>query len=248
MDSGILHMLRKIYELETEAFDLDQQYVQAEQQRRQALYDQRCCQDMLTNYETFSLKSLADRWKGRREQQLEQYRREIQQAQAQVQQSLRELERIQLRREQNRLARIALPTREALPEQLGNHSEARTEYYRLEFRLLKHMLVLPLQQTEERLLEAQKVLRGNTPGQLMTQEQIQQALTAPYQPAQECTALLTQMAQAADHLQLPFEIPPFFQNPVAYLASATQYTRHDRHNNALAQTASLLRSLSSDTK
>lgn len=235
--------IRKIFELEIEALELEQAASRADQRCRQAQYDRREALEAQLNYEGFSLSAIRDRLRGRYEQQLEQHRRAVRDAEAALLHARQELERVRNKQNNNDQQRRRFPAWEAVRDWIGEDTAGLREYDALDLQLCCARLKPLLEKTREALIQSQQVFRGDTMGQIMTAEGMQLALAAPNGPAKECEKMLKRMKQTADRLEMPFEIPAYFQNPAAYLASATKFTRYDRYAEAIAQTNRLLKNI-----
>lgn len=244
MNSEKMQQLSYIYELETELFLAEKEEQVLSQKYAQAKYDQRLRRSDLVTYEGISLKGILDRIKGNREQQLEQYRKNLRNAEANMLQTQQELERLRQKQRQLKAQRDTLPAPEAIRDWIGEDTAGRKLWMQLDIRYCITRLDPLLEENLKALLAAQKVLRGDTLGEVLTFEEQQERLTGPDSWARECKTWLERIQAELKVLEIPFELEPYYQSPEAYLASATKYTRIDRFHQAIKQVEKTKKTLS----
>ena len=243
-----IEKLQYIFDLEMEHLELEIALKDAEENYRQAQYDSREAKRTALEYEGFSLGAIWDRLGGRYEKRLEQNRRALRVSEGTLFQARQELERLRGKQRENQEQRKAQPSWDIVREQIQEEASEYLQYAELEMKLCRARLLILLEQTRTGLLESRSVLRGDVPGRILGPYEQQQLLAAPNEPAQECGKWLERMKTAAEILKISFEIPAYFQEPVAYLAAATKFTQFDRYAEALKQTEKLINELQSSTQ
>lgn len=240
MNETQLSQLRRFYQLQQETLRLERTTEKQRQRWDDARGEKIICQENLMNYEAFSLKSILDRLKGRYTDQLEQYRRAFRQAEAEQKAAQRELEMLQQRQKQNREELDLLPPQEAIRSWIGEDCAGREEFFRLETKLCLAALPPLLEENRKALVDAHAFLRGEYAGQIMSYQQQQEIFAGPDPWGEACGSWLQRLKTALDGLQIPFEIPAYYQNSKTYIvSSATRFSRIDRAAQALAQATAM---------
>lgn len=241
-----LQQLRRRYELQAQA--INAQYDVAERKRRweTARGNQILCQEKLMNFESFSLSGILARLKGTREQRLEQLRRELRDADAGVQATLREMEKEKEKQKKILQDLDQLPPEEAIRFWIGEDRAGKAEFFRLEVDLCTKALMPLLEENRAAMEETHGYLRGERSGEILSFRQQQDIFAGPDEWAKQCAAWLRRLKAAADELEIPFEIPVYYQNPTAYIATAaTQFQRIDRAAKALDQIRAMQKEIQS---
>ena len=109
--------------------------------------------------------------------------------------------------------------------------------------VLRRLAVPHLEITHQLLLERRAQFNGTNAGQIKTLGELADIYSAPEAAAEDCVPYIRRLQTALNFLGADFPEFAFFDAPTAFLSSATQYTRMDRINTAIAQTETLQRSV-----
>ena len=203
---------------------------------RQAKYDLRNAKVSQAEYGG-SFRSFRDRLSGRREETETALRHAVQKAEtalASAQQALASLEtRISGLKEQS----ASLPDWESL-------KDGSPEWYRLDALYCIQVLGPLLEITLALLAERRAQFNGTNAGQIKTLQDLADIYSAPEVAGEDCRPYVLRLKEALAALGIPFELSSFFDAPTVFLSSATQFTRMDRVNTAIAQTEKLQQYLS----
>lgn len=216
-------MEANFWNLKTALFHLERRESALKQELSQAKYDLREAKAKQLEY-SGSFRSFLDKLSGKQEQRL--YELSSQQKRADARLDALQREQADLARELEEKSRIL----SALPAAPDARSEAR---------YCIACLTVTLPEADAALTAMGELMRGAAPGQIITPEQRQQVYGKADRQAAACSALLKQLEAALSGLQIPFILPVGYIDPVAYLANATEYTRRDRLNDLIRQTAAI---------
>jgi hypothetical protein len=114
----------------------------------------------------------------------------------------------------------------------------------LEVRYCTEWLIPHLEITHQLLLERRAQFNGTNAGQIKSLAELADIYSAPEAAAEDCVPYIRRLQAALNFLGADFPEFAFFDAPTVFLSSATQYTRMDRINTAIAQTEKLQRLLS----
>ena len=130
------------------------------------------------------------------------------------------------------------PSRKSL-----RNEENETLWCQLEARYCLEVLTPLLESTHRLLMTRRNQFNGTYAGEIKSLQELSEIYSAPETAAEACKPILTRLQEALGFLGISCPAGVFFDDPTAFLSSATQYTRMDRINAAIAQTEALQRSL-----
>ena len=209
----------------------------AEAVLRQAKYDLREAKVAQAGYGG-SFKSFRDRLTGKKEATETTLRHAVQKAEADLDAARRELPI-----KQEKISALEESLSQLPPWDTLRSPETDALWCRLEAQYCIEVLIPMSEITRELLDERRKQFNGANAGELKTQLELAAIYSAPEAAAEDCKPYILRLKAALDALGIPFETGSFFDGPAAFLSSATQFTRMDRINAAIAQTAALQRTL-----
>lgn len=213
--------------LKTTVFRLERQTELLKQTLAQAKYDLREAKARQLEY-SGSFRSFLDKLSGKQEQKLYELSSNQKRAEALLAERGRELGDVSQKLEE---ARAMLSSLSNIPDP---KNEAR---YCIEY------LTAMLPEADQALTAMGDLMRGAEPGQIISRDQRQLVYGEAEQKAAACSEILKQLETALSQLQISFELPACYRNPVAYLANATEYTRRDRLNELTRQTVAIQKQL-----
>lgn len=219
------------YDLLISLLHLERQLAETEAALRQAKYDLRDAKVAQTEYGG-SFRSFRDKLKGRREEAETALHHAVQKAEAALASAQREKDSLDSRLSEIKGKLASLPDWEAL-------KDGSREWHRLEALYCMETLVPLLEINHELLLQRRAQFNGTYAGQIKTLRDLAEIYSAPEEAGEACKPCIQRLQGALDALGIPFEVTSYFDGPTAFLSSATQYTRMDRVNTALAQTEKL---------
>ena len=225
------------FDLEISRLRLEQQTEENKATLLQAKHDLREAKVAETEYPG-SFKSFRDRLRGRQEAAETALRHAVQQAETALSAAQRQKEVLDARLTEVTGQLSALPDWEAL-------RDGSREWYRLDALLSMEKLLPLLEVCLELLTQRRNQFNGTNAGQLKTRQDLADIYSAPEAAGEDCKVILLGLQSALDALEIPFQLPSFFEAPTAFLSSATQYTRMDRVNTAMDQAQVLLNRLPS---
>lgn len=223
------------FHLETSLLRLEQQTEENKAALRQAKHDLRDAKVAEAEYQG-SFKSFRDRLAGKKEEAETALRHAVQKAEADLASAQRQKDVLD-----GRLSEVTAQL-SALPDWPSLRSE-NPEWHRLDALLSIEKLLPLLTACLELLVERRNQFNGTYAGQLKTRQDLADIYSAPEAAGEDCKILLLQLQDTLAVLDIPFKLPGFFEAPTAFLSSATQFTRMDRINTAIAQTEALQRQL-----
>lgn len=224
------------FDLEISRLRLERQTEENKATLLQAKYDLREAKVAETEYPG-SFKSFRDRLRGKQEAAETALRHAVQQAEAALSAAQRQKEVLDARLAEVTQQLSALPDWDAL-------RDGSREWHRLDALLSMEKLLPLLEICLELLTQRRNQFNGANAGQLKTRQDLADIYSAPEAAGEDCKVILLELQSALDALEIPFQLPSFFEAPTAFLSSATQYTRMDRVNTAIDQTEALLRLIS----
>lgn len=223
--------LNERFQLEIDLLRMERQRTENEAALRQAKFDLREANAAQVEYGG-SFRALRDRFTGRREETETALRHAIQQAETNLASAQREKESLDARLAEVNEQLSRLPAWESL-------NDGSTQWHRLEARYCAEWLIPQLEIHHELLLERRAQFNGTNAGQIKTRQDLADIYSAPEAAGEACKPYLLRLKSALNSLEIPFELHRCFEDPTAFLSSATQFTRMDRINTAIAQVESL---------
>ena len=230
-----MNQIQERFRLETELLRLERQLAETGAALRQAKYELREAKVAEAEYGG-SFRRFRDKFKSRREETETALRHAVQTAEADLASAQRQKAVLD-----TRLAEVKEQL-STLPDWLSLKDGSR-EWSRLEGLYCSEALEPLLKTTLELLTERRNQFNGTYAGQLKTRQDLADIYSAPEAAGEACKPYLLRLKEALDALGISFELHSLFDAPTAFLSSATQYTRMDRINTAIAQTENLLRQL-----
>lgn len=228
-----MSQIQERFQLEIELLRLERQIEESKAALRQAKFDLRESKVAEAEYRG-SFKSFRDKLKGRREDAETALRHAVQKAEADLASAQRQKEALDARLLELKEQLARLPDWEAL-------NDGSTQWYRLEVRYCIEVLTPMLEANRELLVERRNQFNGSYAGEVKTRQVLAEIYTAPEAAGEACKPYLLRLKAALEKLEIPFELPRYFDAPTAFLSCATQYTRMDQINTAIGQTESLQR-------
>ena len=222
-----LSPIRMQFDLQISQLRLERQQSRLDAALRQAKFDLREAKIAQAEYGS-TLKSFLDKFTGKREEVEPSLRHAVQKAEATLASAQQEYDALT-----NRLSELGEQL-SLLPD-WASRNDGSAEWHRLEALYCTEMLQPLLDTTHELLLERRAQFNGTYAGQIKSHLELADIYSAPEAAGEDCKTLLLRLKAALDGLEIPFEIGSFFEAPTAFLSSATQFTRMDRINTAIAQ-------------
>lgn len=223
--------LREHFDLQISLLRLERQQSQQEAALRQAKYDLREAKIAQTEYGS-TFRSFLDKITGRREEAETALRHAVQKTESALASAQLEHDSLTGRLSELKAQLSVLPD-------WASCNDGSAEWNRLEALYCAELLLPRLDITHHLLLERRAQFNGTHAGEIKTRTKLADIYSAPESAGEDCKILLLRLKAALDGLEIPLEIGSYFEAPTAFLSSATQYTRMDRINTALAQTEKL---------
>ena len=223
-----LSPIRQHFDLQISLLRLDRQMAEAETALRQAKYNLREAKVAQAEYGG-SFKRFRDKLTGKQEEAETALRHAAEKAEAALASARQEHDALTSRLSELREQLSLLPDWES-------RNDGSKEWHHLEAMYCTQMLKPRLEITHELLLERRAQFNGTYAGQIKSHMELADIYSAPEAAGEACKPLLLRLKDALDGLVIPFEISGFFEAPTAFLSSATQFSRMDRINTAIAQT------------
>lgn len=233
MENTLQNMLNLRYQAEIQLYRTDRRMQTLKEEIAQARYDQRLANVAATEYKG-SLQSFFHRFSGKQAEREEELARQKHAADDRLDTLLREQETLCRTRRELTEELCVIPTREELTSRAGEDPEFIVLANRLEVDFTAEMVLPLLEEAYDSLMELRQYLQERMT-RITSHEEAQRIQTMPGITAEQCIPLLQRMKAALDELEIPFAIPPYLQNPVAYLITASDHLRRDRINQALDQ-------------
>jgi len=223
--------LREHFDLQISLLRLERQQSQQEAALRQAKYDLREAKIAQTEYGS-TFRSFLDKITGRREEAETALRHAVQKTESALASAQLEHDSLTGRLSELKAQLSVLPD-------WASRNDGSAEWNRLGALYCAELLLPRLDITHHLLLERRAQFNGTHAGEIKTRTKLADIYSAPESAGEDCKNLLLRLKAALDGLEIPLEIGSYFEAPTAFLSSATQYTRMDRINTALAQTEKL---------
>lgn len=249
MDETQILQLNRFYDLKEEALQLEHDAEDLNRRWNEVRGKQILCREKLMNYESFSVGSLIDRLKGSYQQRLEDHRRELRHADAEQTALRHELKMLEHKQKKNQEAVDALPDEQTIRSWVQTDPNGQQEFFRREAGLCLTALPPLLEKNHSTLIQLHGYLRGERAGEILSVEEQQKILGAPDRWGEACKTWLLRLKAALDGLNIPFEIPDYYRNPITYiLSAAARHNRIDRAAKALDQVAGIKKQIASITQ
>lgn len=236
-------ILTRAYELDTLLHDLQRRSAEAIEAVKQAKYDLRTAQANQVEYTGF--RALWDKASGRYAGKAEELAYHVRQAEARLDMLLRQQSGIADELSRLREGRSQLPSREELKQSALESPDTAKEWAALESRFCAGQLLPLLKKNGEALKEYRRLLRGEYP--VLSVEEQQKICAEPDLWAQQCVDLLQRLQEALGILEIPFELCPYYRNPIFFLMyAAAKHNRLDRASQAqdqVLQTEKIIREI-----
>ena len=227
--------IRDHYDLLISLLRSERQQSEQEAALRQAKFDLREAKVAQAEY-SGSFKSFRDKLSGKKEETETALRHAVRKAEANLASAQQEHAALE--------AQIA-----ALREQLTDlpawesRCDGSAEWYQLEALCCLEVLAPLLEANLDLLTERRNQFNGSNAGQIKTRQDLAEIYSAPEAAGEACKPYLLRLKTALSQQEIPFELHRYFEEPTAFLSSATQFTRMDRINTAIAQTEALQKRL-----
>ena len=227
--------IRDHYDLLISLLKAERQQSEQEAALRQAKFDLRQAKASQLEYGS-TFRSFLDKFTGKREETETALRHAVRKAEADLATAQQEKAALE--------AQIA-----ALREQLADlpawesRCDRSAEWYQLEALYCLEVLAPLLEANLNLLTERRNQFNVTCAGQVKTRYALAEIYTAPEAAAEACKPYLLRLKTALSQQEIPFELHRYFEEPTAFLSSATQFTRMDRINTAIAQTEALQKRL-----
>lgn len=219
------------YQLEISLLRLERQAEEISAALRQAKFDLREANVAQAEY-SGSFRALRDRFTGKREEAETTLRHAVQQAEATLASAQREKESLDARLVQLKEQLSGLPAWESL-------NDGSAGWHRMESMFCMEVLSPMLEANHELLVERRNQFNGANAGQIKTRQDLADIYSAPEAAGEACKPYLLRLKTALNGLEISLELHRYFEEPTAFLSSATQFTRMDRINTAIAQVEAL---------
>jgi len=224
-------ILEQRHQLEMLLLRLERQTEENESALRQAKFDLREAKAAEVEYGG-CFRAFRDKLTGKKEAAETALRHDVQKAEAALASATQTARRLALQAGEVHSQLDKLPTRAELKAQA--EGEALSLWHRLDA-LYCVAALLPLLETNRILLtERRNQFNGSNLG-VKSHQALSEIYSAPEAAGEACKPYIQRLKAALDALDIPFPVHDYWENPTAFLSSATQYTRMDRINTALAQ-------------
>lgn len=233
MENRTLAQIQDRFQLETHLLRLEQQMVENESALRQAKFNLREAKVTQAEY-SGSFRSFRDKLTGKREESETALRHAVQQAEAALASAQRQKDSLVARLTERKEQLAVLPAWESL-------RDGSREWNRLEALYCMEAVNPLLEINRELLTERRNQFNGSYAGEVKSRQDLAEIYSAPEAAGEACRPWLLRLKEALDALEIPLELHRYFLEPTAFLSSATQYTRMDRINEAIAQAEKLQR-------
>lgn len=230
-----MSQIQSHYQLKTDLLHLEQQAEETAASLRQAKFDLREAKAAEINYRG-SFRSFRDKLTGKQEASETALRHAVQKAEADLASAQRQKEFLASRLSGLKEQLSSLPDWESL-------NDGSTQWYRLEALYCMQVLEPLVEANRDLLLERRSQFNGGNAGQIKTRQTLAEIYSAPEAAGEACKPYVLRLKAALDALDIAFSFHDYWENPTAFLSSATQYTRMDRINTAIAQVEAMQRQL-----
>ena len=231
-------IIQKRFDCDLALLRANRKQAQAQAALRQAKFDLREAKAAQLEYGG-SFRSFRDKLTGKKEESETRLRHAVEKAEAEASNAQRNLDAAEEEIQNLEVALSQIPSWESLKTE-----ENETLWCQLEARYCTEWLIPHLEITHQLLLERRAQFNGTNAGQIKTLGELADIYSAPEAAAEDCVPYIRRLQTALNFLGADFPEFAFFDAPTAFLSSATQYTRMDRINTAIAQAEKLQRLLS----
>lgn len=231
-------IIQKRFDCDLALLRANRKQAQAQAALRQAKFDLREAKAAQLEYGG-SFRSFRDKLTGKKEESEIRLRHAVAKAEAEASNARRNLDAAEEEIRNLEAALTQLPPWESLKTE-----ENAILWSELEVRYCTEWLIPHLEITHQLLLERRAQFNGTNAGQIKTLGELAEIYSAPEAAAEDCVPYIRRLQTALNFLGADFPKFAFFDAPTAFLSSATQYTRMDRINTAIAQAEKLQRLLS----
>ena len=231
-------IIQKRFDWDLALLRANRKQAQAQAALRQAKFDLREAKAAQSEYGG-SFRSFRDKLTGKKEESEIRLRHAVEKAEAEASNAQRNLDAAEEEIQNLEVALSQIPSWESLKTE-----ENETIWCQLEARYCAEWLIPHLEITHQLLLERRAQFNGTNAGQIKTLGELADIYSAPEAAAEDCVPYIRRLQTTLNFLGKDFPEFAFFDAPTAFLSSATQYTRMDRINTAIAQAEKLQRLLS----
>ena len=231
-------IIQKRFDCDLALLRANRKQAQAQAALRQAKFDLREAKAAQLEYGG-SFRSFRDKLTGKKEESETRLRHAVEKAEAEASNAQRNLDAAEEEIQNLEVALSQIPSWESLKTE-----ENETIWCQLEARYCAEWLIPHLEITHQLLLERRAQFNGTNAGQIKTLGELADIYSAPEAAAEDCVPYIRRLQTTLNFLGKDFPEFAFFDAPTAFLSSATQYTRMDRINTAIAQAEKLQRLLS----
>ena len=230
-------IIQKRFDCDLALLRANRKQAQAQAALRQAKFDLREAKAAQLEYGG-SFRSFRDKFTGKKEESETRLRHAMEKAESDVSAAQRNWDTLSEEIQNLEAALTQLPPWESLKTE-----ETQNLWHRLEARYCTEWLIPHLEITHQLLLERRAQFNGTNAGQIKTLGELADIYSAPEAAAEDCVPYIRRLQTALNFLGKDFPEFAFFDAPTAFLSSATQYTRMDRINTAIAHTEKFLQAI-----
>ena len=230
-------IVQKRFDCDLALLRANRKQAQAQAALRQAKFDLREAKAAQLEYGG-SFRSFRDKLTGKKEESETRLRHAVEKAESDASAAQRNLAAAEEEIGNLEVAIDQLPPWESLKTE-----ENETLWCQLEARYCTEWLIPHLEITHQLLLERRAQFNGTNAGQIKTLGELADIYSAPEAAAEDCVPYIRRLKSALNFLGKDFPEFAFFDAPTAFLSSATQYTRMDRINTAIAHTEKFLQAI-----
>ena len=230
-------IIQKRFDCDLALLRANRKQAQAQAALRQAKFDLREAKAAQLEYGG-SFRSFRDKLTGKKEESETRLRHAVEKAESDASAAQRNWDILSEEIQNLEAALTQLPPWESLKTE-----ENQTLWHRLEARYCAEWLIPHLEITHQLLLERRAQFNGTNAGQIKTLGELADIYSAPEAAAEDCVPYMRRLKSALNFLGKDFPEFAFFDAPTAFLSSATQYTRMDRINTAIAHTEKFLQAI-----
>lgn len=243
MNNTIIDQLQNRCHLETSALRLERRSKEIKEALKQARFQKRACDEKLLLYDG-SFRKFLDRLSGKQEDRQEALCWELNRAEANLNNLLREQDDLDRQLSETRKQLLTLPSMDILREEAEKDPQARKEFFRLDALFCMETLQPMLEENHAALFELRRLMRGDRAGEILSIAEQQEIYAAPERRGEACKPLLLRLKADLTGLGVSFEPGGYFESPTAFIVSAAAaHNRLDRVNQALDQVEDTQRQL-----
>lgn len=230
-------IIQKRFDCDLALLRANRKQAQAQAALRQAKFDLREAKAAQLEYGG-SFRAFRDKFTGKREESETRLRHAVEKAESDASAAQRNWDNLSEEIQNLEAALTQLPPWESLKTE-----ENETLWCQLEARYCAEWLIPHLEITHQLLLERRAQFNGSNAGQIKTLTELADIYSAPEAAAEDCVPYIRRLKSALNFLGKDFPEFAFFDAPTVFLSSATQYTRMDRINTAIAHTEKFLQAI-----